>query len=325
MKSRNVSCLCLMNLLIMQSAGLMVRAQTQLRQYTTLSYKPSANGCPLVLLRLNEHYFGTFAVDTGTSASMITDTMAAKMGLTRKPLIGDDGLPRHFLGVPVDYVSVPKVMIGQLPIMDYPLVVIDAGKLSDVMRQPLDGLIGANFFTQCAASFDFQKHEIGIWYPGNFSDEEVKQMRFSPEDVIPLTIMKDKTRFAVTVHCNDEADEDLPVDTGSGITLLSPQLVQKLKLKPKGPGAEFSLLSGTEKLDRARLHKLALGKQVFENFIIVYSENKNTQQPPALGLDILSQFRVLLDVPNKKLYLKRVPVEETGKKEVPDKKPPQNP
>src|SRR5437868_4246156 len=75
----------------LQTSGSTALAQ---RRSTILLYRPTKNhGCPLVQLRFNNRLIGVFPFDTGTEASLLTDAMATKLGLSRRPAFASNGLP----------------------------------------------------------------------------------------------------------------------------------------------------------------------------------------------------------------------------------------
>lgn len=103
-----------------------------------ISQADSSIAVPAVV---NGHAMGTFMIDTGSSYTVITPRMAAKLGLDitsdlpRVSIITANGI----IQAPV--VTLKNVVIGQVRVSEVQAVIQDLGK--DLM---LSGLLGMNFF-----------------------------------------------------------------------------------------------------------------------------------------------------------------------------------
>ena len=295
-----------------------VQAQDQPHRITTtFSYVPltvdkQSMGSPLVQVKLLDKYHtGTFILDTGTSFNAVTRTMAAKLNLVPKPMI-EDGRPSLLAGKPMDEVHLAVLQVGQFPVSGDAVVLKDEDLPAALgTTGKVDGILGVNLLGPLAALFDFSKHEITLWYPGNLTDAEVQQLGFT-EPAVPLVQGKTGGVFkalAQAANGTSHGQDAFVIDTGSNHTRLSYALAQQLKLTPipgsLSPAKTFGDPVGSS---TAVLETLKVGQFTFGNrFVDCPAQDKPGQYSPStLGMDELSRFRVLLDLPAKKMYLQPV-------------------
>ena len=286
------------------------------RLITTFSYTPLEDtGCPLVLVKLiDKDHTGTFLLDTGTGPVAVTETMAAKLHLVPKPMIVD-GKPFLFGGKPVEGVHLTVLQVGQFP-MDGDVIVVKDNDLAAALGTravAVDGIIGANMLQITALLFDFAKHEITLWYPGNLSDAEVRHLGFT-EAAVPLVEGKGDLRGSFTTPIQvgngpNHGQDDFIVDTGANHSRLSYALSQQLQLSPlPGSLSSATTVDGPVGSAASVLETLKVGQFTISNHLIGYPTQDKPGQfsPSILGMDKLSRFRVLMDFPAKKMYLQPV-------------------
>ncbi len=281
---------------------------TQVKERTTLSYQTLGNyGAPGVQVQVQDRH-GSFQnalslLDTGSNLSVITDTLAARLGLHPEPAFNDEGKPVFIApGKQAKLVHV-AMKVGDLSYEGTPLFVVKASLLDSPVQAPLDGALCTNALLQFAVDFDFQQHQITLLYPGNLSSDELKRAGMLDATVLPKATA-DGFYFPLAVRLNDQVDVNLPIDTGGAMTYLPLKVVQQLNLKPSSRPEEIDTLYGKLKTKYAIVQTLAIGPLVFKDIEIQYAEHDQAFLPTHIGMDILSKYHLLIDYPANKLYLK---------------------
>jgi predicted aspartyl protease len=267
-----------------------------------------------VSIGVDDRMLGTFVIDTGAWPSLLEANVATKLGLTSKPAISEGGAQIYWNGKPADAVTLPncKFGIGTLPPLDIAFALLPENSLTQAAGQRVDGILGSNVFEHVAALFDFQHQQITLWYPGSLTGEELNRIGMGQAVQVPLSFSKDSGTFTAPVRFNGTGVEDLIVDTGVGRTLISSQLARQLKLQPVERGVASKGVLTTQTLSVVRVRTLSLAKLTLSNISIGYSEQENALYRPRLGLDVLTRYLVLIDFPQKKMFLKSVTMKPAG-------------
>ena len=262
----------------------------------------SDNGAPIVHVRLNDKVDGRFLFDSGTSAMSLSDRVADQLQLPRKPALNSQGMPQLLNGKPAQRVTLSDTQIGDQDFTDTPYVVMEDKALQAAMQEPIDGIIGAAFLRQHAVLFDFAKRTITIWVYGNVTELERKQAGLNNPTVAALTLDKGFNLRAL-LRYNDAVSEPAVIDTGAATTLVSADLARQLKLRSVQPSRSYPLLFETVRLHEAVVDKITLGNTEFHHVPVGYTEEPTTAYQTCLGLDVLSPYLLLIDVPQKTLFL----------------------
>ena len=278
------------------------------RTVTTFSYTTndpqSAFGIPLVQVNLDGGVTATFALDTGTNPSLISDALAKKLGLTPKPF-EPKGRPFMLNGKPTQSVTVTHFNIEDLHINTQTLLVVDAKILAFGFQHPVDGVMGLDMMAQFTLLFDFLHHHVVVWYPGGFSQAEIADSAFKNSAPISLKLMPETGLFSVPVELwNGTAVSiiELAVDTGTGLTSISPQAARQLHLAPVQQ-YNSSSANGTVRMSKAFVSKLRLGAALFKDQRITYPSRDDARFSTGLGMDVFSSHLVLMDFPRRTLYV----------------------
>lgn len=278
------------------------------RTMTTFSYTTndpqSAFGVPLVQVNLDGGVTATFALDTGTNPSLISDALAKKLGLTPKPF-EPKGRPFMLNGKHTQSVIVTHFNIDDLRINTQTLLVVDAKILAFGFQHPVDGVMGLDMMAQFTMLFDFPHHHVVVWYPGGFSRAEIADSAFKDSAPIPLKLVPETALFSVPVELWNGtvvSTIDLTVDTGAGLTSISPQAARRLHLVPVQQ-YNSSSANGAVRMGKAFVSKLRLGASLSKDQRIAYPSNDNTKFSAGLGMDIFSSHMILMDFPERTLYV----------------------
>ncbi len=281
------------------------------RYQTTISYTPLSYGPMLVQVRLSSSLTGTFLLDTGFSIACVTDALAAKMGLSPLPAVGTSGKPITFYpGKQSQRVTVPLMQLGNFRLFDSFCLVLNQKALSDIAGQPVDGVLDAGMLAIYPMCFDFARHEITMFSPSPLTSAELRSIGMEDAARIPVTRM---TGGGVSFSCpaamsngSERVQESLLIDTGAVGTVLSEDTAQKLRLKPVSGNRNSPTLLGNIVVKQAYLADLSLGNLSVKNLLLRYSSGLSDSFPAHIGLDVLSQFRVLLDFKQQIMYLKPI-------------------
>lgn len=299
-----------------------------IRQSNTLAYEPYVHGTvsenqPLVQVKINNSISATFLLDTGTNNSVITTELADRLKLQQQPIL-IKGKPLLFDGEPLNGVIPDNFSFGSFKFVKHLLVVLPQRKMG-LPGRAIDGILGFDFLTNFACLFDFSQHEITVYSPvrsvvqadgssqkyvaGGLTPDEITAVGFAGAKISPLTKPYQDGRVYVKVQCRNAAksgEEYLILDTGSARTVISPVLAAQLDLKPTLENiASTAFLDKKNYLSTASIDQFAVGGLVLNNQSVEYSSQRayDKNVPLSLGMDILSNYRVLMDFPAKKMYL----------------------
>lgn len=271
--------------------------------YTTNDPK-SAFGVPLVQVQLDKGQSATFAIDTGTNPSLISDTLARKLGLTPAPFL-PSGHPFLSFGKPAQFVNVAHLNMGDLHFEKQRLIIADAKMFSSIWRHPVDGVIGIDMLAQFTVLFDFPHHHVVIWSPGGFSAEDIAKSAFKDAAAIPLKLETDTALLSAPVELGNGSltvSTPLSIDTGADLTSIPTGIAQQLNLMPTEKHMSTSR-HGKVEMSKAYVFTFRLGTLPLNNQQVTYPSRENTVFPTSLGMDFFSSRYVLFDFPKNRMYI----------------------
>jgi predicted aspartyl protease len=281
---------------------------------------PDDHGGPLVKVRIDDKADATFIVDTGTNGCMISESLAAKLHLPDAPTPMRDGKPDPdiLFGKTARAVKIRRLELAPKP-GGGPMVfqAVDGGhyvvaKDSYFYVAPgvtVDGILGANFLVNFAASFDFSADQMILIQPGVMSAHQVGLLGYGQAGGTEFPL-KDKgtdterDEFSVSALLGSGTatrSVDLEVDTGSKVTTIPRDAAQALSLKPEGEQPVAGGTSGDRVLDRSTVSSLSLGDIRVLDRPVLYPDKGD--YPSLLGMDILKGYKILIDYPARKVYL----------------------
>jgi predicted aspartyl protease len=282
-------------------------AQAQDRITGTFSFTQDRTGAHLVRCRLNDRLDVVMILDTGTGTMAISERIVKALGLTPIPAVDANGKP--VLGTfpktgQLRRVTLERLVVGgPEPFLKAPAYVWDTKTLDALTGKQVDGIIGLQVFGYTSLMFDFQKRQAKFWYPSTLTEEDLRTAGMEGAVAVPL----DEPNMLVTVvaEFGGGKKETLVVDTGAVRTGISLSMARELGLVPRSR-RETVTLAGKVKVAIAVVPEMTLGGLSLQNVEVEYPEAGQLEVPPSLGQDILSRYRVLIDVPNKKMLLKLV-------------------
>jgi tetratricopeptide (TPR) repeat protein/predicted aspartyl protease len=282
---------------------------------TTFSYfTPSADagghGTPCVRVELSNHVTAIFIIDTGSSVCMVSDALAAKLGIVPQPWMEDGERMTDVRGKPADYIHLLSLKLGSMPVGDMRFSVVPEDYIHSVFprvdENSVDGVIGIPIFQQFTALFDFPNHQITLWSPAGVSDLQKRQIGFG--DIAPILLSESQSTAAVcgvdVIFSNGKrrSKEFLEFDTGAQDTTVLPSLVHQLGLVA-GPVSWNTTSLGTVGTRKAQVDSLSVGQIRVTNQTLTFPSEDDGRLPVSLGMDVLSQYRVLFDLQHQRMYV----------------------
>ena len=267
---------------------------------------------PLLRLTLNDRFVGTFAFDTGTNTTYLTESLSQRLSLKPTSLLDENHHP-HFSDGNLDrVVKVERLQFGNNYLSNVPFRLIDDKRFSRLLGEDIDGILGATVLKPYAMLFDFSHDVISLWHPGGLAREDRKKINMEDAVALPMDYSDDGFTIHVKFSQGEQSksvstgDQVLLIDTGQAITHISLDMARHLKLKAVKKGLIDSTFDGNQKAEEGILDTLMVGDVALHNIRVRYPNPTPPNFSPTLGLDILSQGKFMFDWPNKTFYFKLV-------------------
>jgi len=275
---------------------------------------PASRDKIFVEVRLEDGNPHLFLVDTGSSLTAISSTVAVEANLPIAPrpgqIVGIGGSTRWMGSI------LPTFKIGPYVLSDLPVAVGVPGIPTHVGMVPLAGIIGNDVLGQFQTIVDYPGNRLELSRPGVVSaPAHATAMFFNGQHPIVQTTLTARNSSGVTV----EQSALLEVDTGARGLMIMGGSDTKLStvasegLEPvTGVGADRSLPNSSLFRDtrRVAISRFTIGGQVMEgNYQAIWLDYKRPRRqhapgmPGLAGYQVLKKHRVLLDYPARKLAL----------------------
>jgi len=266
---------------------------------TSIDYTPyTGDGLPLVRLDINEGPRGNFVIDTGSSSTVISDDMAARLHLKIHPLVGTDGHP-HILNGKQAMGDDVTILFGGLKFTG-PVFVVPTARLQATRDVLIDGLIGHDLLSHMAVLFDFRNHRISAWFPGGLTPEEISSLQLRDQVTIEMSPKLDGC--VVPVVINGSIHIEMRIDTGGGATNIPANTAKELKLKANKSGIHSSTIFGPMITSQAVVDRLEIGALALTNENVEYAKRDGQMFQARLGMNTIGRYVLLIDYPAKRVY-----------------------
>lgn len=289
------------------------------RTTTTISFSQSLTGAPLVQVRLSTKagglVIGTFVINAASNISCICQTLADRLGYAGAPAAPKIGKTKTSTKKPYRVVEVPYVTIGRFPFQ--PKFVIVSGKdLTSGYGMSVDGVLGGNMMSVVPMLIDYSQQLIILFAPGHLSLDDLKSVDMGDAIAVPVEDAHGNFDYTCRVAFANgavKAEEALSIETAGAQTVISAKTAAALHLKPKKPEEKRATVSGPIMWDQASIDHVSLGAATTSDSVTVAYPRKGFPPGtvPQLGLNVLTQYRFLLDFGGKKMYLKPFPVTDS--------------
>lgn len=273
-----------------------------------ISYVPTVQGLPITQGWPNEVVVQTpFLLSSNVKNTFICDELAKQWNVTPQVLLGDSGKPRLLFGKAVRVVTLSKLHIsgtsGKIKLGVLPA----EGLLRYTNNPSLQGVVGASFLFMHPLLMDATTQ---TWFILTHLDpEDLPSLEMSDAVVVDILDPDGDGIPAVAVqqqqgaaHCTDT----MTLATGSPFTLLSAQAAKTLALTPEPQKLKYGVGKDSILFNQAHLSQLSIGGVALQNVPVAYPI---TAMPdgfyPRLGMNVISKLRLLVDAPNKKMYVKK--------------------
>jgi hypothetical protein len=263
-------------------------------------------GIPYIHVVLGDGVAATLVIDTGSIDSVLSDSMAATLGLTGTPVLGTGGAAIDFDGKPATSVTVPMTTIGDSHIYNLSFILIDHDHLTKVIGMPVDGVIGLNYLSRVAILWDYDQGGLTFFSPGRLRRHQIASLGFAHADTAPLSRAYDDGMFYLTASMADDvyvAGDDLLLDTGSPFTAITPDDAHNLHLPAQGNGGFAFPIGGKVALSTDTVASLKIGSYELPNHLVSFPADDQPRTFFHVGLDIFHGHRVLIDFPRRMMYI----------------------
>jgi tetratricopeptide (TPR) repeat protein len=276
------------------------------------------NHRPFIKVTVNGRTPLRFVVDTGASLSVVSDTVAAQLGI--KP-VAHGGNARAVGGTgsfPIVYGVLDSITIGEAKIEAIPVYIRTIYSAPDTPEvEKADGYIGLSVLANYGVTLDYQAKQMTLDRTP-IREEPVKSDAAKPADT-PSIVGDLINGFEVPIRSTSgglaSAETNLPnlkrplnfiIDTGATTTVISKAAVQRHELeglKIKGETIRVvgaaGIEEGVETLGLSALTVNGLRKNNSRAVILsleAVNETSGFEQHGILGGDYLEHFRVAIDM-----------------------------
>lgn len=278
--------------------------------YVPMKRNHRVGGQPIVQVKINGTETAAFLLDTGATFSILSHEIAKRLNLKLEPSILDNGKPFFWKGR-----QSSSAQFATLKIANYTIHSNFSFRLLDDQNFMLypsassdephyDGIVGVNLLQHFAVLLDAPQHRLGLCVPGNLSMQQIAQVGLAQPYVVPITKRKNGQWFVVAQLTNNGTteNEELELDTGSTFTEVSDTTAQNLHLKILEGDRTTNMYTNNAMMGASSVDTLKIGNLTLLGSAVEVSP-VSERQPPLLGMNILSGYRVLMDFPGGKMYL----------------------
>lgn len=274
------------------------------------------NNFIIVDMVMNKRIPLKFIFDTGAEYSILNKReIAEAMGLTYDKefkVLGSD-LSTELTAY---LVRGNHMKMGEMVAENADLLVLkeDYFRFEEFAGLQIHGILGANFFKHLVVQIDYRKRTLTFQYP----EKKLSKNQLKGFQQIPIEVRKNKVYVHSHVQINPDTllELSLLMDSGAAITsLLHTHSHPDLQLPPEAIEGNLAMgLGGFLKGYMGKMHRLELGVFHFDNILTSFQEisayQDSTNTVPGrngiIGNLLLSRFRVIIDYPREKLYLRPI-------------------
>lgn len=236
-------------------------------------------------------------LDSGASATTLDRSYARSIGLPEGQKISGLGA-----GGPVEaeLLTGVTVEIGGMKLEKMNVAVIDLSPIARSIGRPIHAILGREFFNSAIVSIDWTKSRLQVTAPEHFT---------APLHAVALPLQRKGPFHTIPVSISGGPTVQALLDIGNGGALsLPPDYWRERADLSKLPYAGWQL-GGVGGLHGARMvsmPKVVLAGQTFEGVPAMLSDTGSSDEPAQMtnvGIGLLKQFRVDLDLGHDRIYL----------------------
>jgi tetratricopeptide (TPR) repeat protein len=246
-------------------------------------------------------------LDTGASQSVIDKSVASTIGSVSQ---ADFSITAGSKAVPLSYLTVPSLTIGDITLNSVPALVTDLSSFAKAIGERPAGLLGANILRRFLITIDFRDKKLVFADPHKVSIPE-------GATVIKTSPVYGATALVIPGKLDDKLSLNFLVDTGASFSNLPQTAVKPINSVPLLPvGQIFGIDGKKQDIGSIRLSTLKLGALQLKDPVFALSpEGASTTGGSGLftagsmgilGTPIWSQFRMTIDYRNERLILEPI-------------------
>ena len=261
----------------------------------------------LIGARINGGPEQKFVVDTGASQTVIDKTLAQTIGPQN---LSTFTVTAGSKAVPLGYLSIQKIQIGDLTMENIPALVADLASFKATLGQRPAGLIGTSFLKRFAVTIDYRDRKIVL-------NDPLKLQVPEGAIVIPTSPAFGSTLLVVNGTIDGTHPMNFLVDTAAGFNNLSHDLAKKMNVGPVLPvGQVFGLEGQKMNIGSVQFKSLQVGGFKIDKPVFAIQLQQAPEKPAGLftagkmgiiGNPIWSSARVTIDYRNDRLLIEVPP------------------
>ena len=249
-----------------------------------------------------------FLLKSNTANVFVSEALAKERRLETEIMLGSDEKPFLLHGQFVHTAKIAKFYVGAVE-MNGEIAVLPADLwLQSASYQAVSGVIGASF---CFAHPTLMNPETHTWLQiwKVLQPEDITSLGMADAAVVdildpdsdgiptlPVQVQQGPAQFTNT----------LTLATGSPFTLLSAEAAKALNLAPEPQKLTYGAGKDITIFNQAHLLQLSIGGVVLKDVTVAYPIGAMPDGfYPCLGMNVISKLRLLVDVPAKKMYVKK--------------------
>ncbi len=249
-----------------------------------------------------------FIVDTGASQTVIDKAVASSIGHVSK---ADFSITAGSQAVPLSYMTVPTLTIGDLSLDNVPALVTDLSSFAAALGERPAGLLGANVLRRFLVTLDFGDKKMILADPHQVSiPAQASILKTSP--------VYGATALVVSGKLDHKCTLNFLVDSGAGFSNLPQSIAKTFFSGPLLPvGQVFGVDGKKVSIASMRFNSLTLGSIDLPDPVFALSPNDQAAAGETglftahsmgiLGNPIWSQFRTTIDYRGEQIILEHLP------------------
>ncbi len=233
------------------------------------------------------------AIDSGAASMTIDPAVAAKIGLAPiGRLTASVGGAYAF-----SRTIVPHLAIGDLQVDD--VVLGEVTMPRQLGGALIAGLLGHDFLASAPVGLDFRRHHVMIYPAGSPPPISAQPIPIDLDDYVPRAVL---TLNGVSGH--------FLIDTGASVTMIFKRFadVARLHVIGKHAGGQLRFLGGVVKAGLTLVDHASIGGTDLGTLFGVVPESslgERAEFDGVIGRDILANYIVTFDYPNRRMYLEK--------------------
>jgi predicted aspartyl protease len=257
----------------------------------------------LISARVNGGAEQKFVVDTGASQTVIDKTVAQSIG---PQTMSTFTVTAGSKAVPLGYLSIQKVQIGDLTMENIPALVADLASFKATLGHRPAGLIGTSVLKRFAVTIDYRDRKIVLTDPLKLQVPE-------GAIIVPTSPAFGSTLLVVNGTIDGQHPMNFLVDTAAGFNNLPHEMAKKLNVGAVLPvGQVFGLEGQKMSIGSVQFKSLEVGGFKLQNPVFAIQLQQAPEKPSGLftagkmgiiGNPIWSSARVTIDYRNDRLLI----------------------